>query len=346
MTEHPDKTRRKRLAHGGLAQMMREDPRYFDSNAPEHSGMVNMVTRGYEMLAEEDDDTTSGSRLAGAYDRMITDKKTVDLQEGTWLEKSGRTMMLAALDDHGIDFPSGIKEEAMALRKLYPKRAPQQIAPDTLQAPTTLLPPGTILSESQKADMKGAENAPDRPLVEGDHWEKIIDGVLGREGLFNPDDPSMRGIKKSTLREYEKREGNTLTKDELDQRLRQVSAEEARRIYRKIFIKDVGLEQISDPELAKQVFDGAVNQGQDDGVMQLQAALNKVTGSKLNVDGSLGSRTRADIDEAIKSGKLTALRHQIVKERIVKINTLKFSEKQKESLRRRARNMGPSLNGK
>jgi hypothetical protein len=152
MTEHPDKTRRKRLARGGLAQMMREDPRYFDGNAPEHPGMVNMVTRGFEMLAEEDDDTTPGSRLAGAYERMITDKKTIDLLEGTWLEKSGRTMMLAALDDHGIDFPSGIKEEAMALRKLYPKRAPQQIAPDTLQAPTTLLPPGTILSESQRVD--------------------------------------------------------------------------------------------------------------------------------------------------------------------------------------------------
>ena len=151
----------------------------------------------------------------------------------------------------------------------------------------------------------------------------------------------MRGIKRETLDAFLKRKGRRLSLMELDRRLRNLSEREARDIYREIFFKDAGVEKITHPGLAEQVLDGVVNQGQGAGIRQLQNALNRILGSKLKTDAMIGPRTLQAIDAAVRAGKLRDVRRQVLRERIMKIDALAKPERVKETLRRRARSVGP-----
>ncbi len=174
-------------------------------------------------------------------------------------------------------------------------------------------------------------------------WDGVLTRLFKREGGYNPRDPSNRGIKADTLKNFLKRKGRPArSKKELMDKLRKLTENEARQIYREDFIEEAELARIPDRGLAEQVLDGVVNQGRENGIVQLQEALKKVLNVNLKSDGRLGPRTEKAIQEAIKQGRLTELGKQLVKERQDFIDkSPKINAREKPVLKRRAQEVGP-----
>ena len=67
----------------------------------------------------------------------------------------------------------------------------------------------TILSGRMEGSLTQAKPAAKpNPVIEG-----MINNILRREGKFDPDDPSMRGVKLETLQTFRSRAGNPLPAD-------------------------------------------------------------------------------------------------------------------------------------
>lgn len=122
--------------------------------------------------------------------------------------------------------------------------------------------------------------------------DDVLDGVLRREGgyVHHPQDrggPTHRGITLQTLREW--RYPGVATQEDL----RQLTEEEARRIYRRIYVEAPGYaETIQNPRLLALVVDYAVHSGPGRATKALQRALG------VTDDGILGARTAAALARA------------------------------------------------
>ena len=89
-------------------------------------------------------------------------------------------------------------------------------------------------------------------------FDKMLEFVLKAEGGYNPDDcgqPGNRGILQSTYDSYRKQNGHSTRP------VKNITDEEVKDLYYKMFYKESGADKISDPKLALYVFDTAVNMG-------------------------------------------------------------------------------------
>ena len=176
---------------------------------------------------------------------------------------------------------------------------------------------GRQLAQANTPQQSGAPigsgiNTPSGPI----NWNPIVTKLLQREGGFNPNDPSNRGVRRKRLRDHLRRKGTPKDGADLDQALHALTEAEAREVYDDIIARR-RVDQIPDVGLAEQVFDGVVNSG-GHGIEHLQVALEKVLGPQgpTFVDGSIGPRTLGAIDQVIQTGRLKELRNEVVDERV------------------------------
>ncbi len=93
------------------------------------------------------------------------------------------------------------------------------------------------------------------------------------------------------------------------------------------FWRKPDVESLWDPRLQMAVYDCNVNAGCSRSVKCLQAALNKVFGSQLAVDGKRGPMTNKAIERVLEKGLGLTLAVQTVNERIAFHKTLAASKK-------------------
>jgi lysozyme family protein len=134
--------------------------------------------------------------------------------------------------------------------------------------------------------------------------DDVIDDIIRREGGFvdNPSDrggPTKFGITQATLAEWR---GSPVTANDVEA----LTIDEARSIYRSIYIDKPGLAALPEP-LRGLVVDTAVQSGVKTAVRLLQTALGS-----LSVDGILGPVTMAAIQDANNE----LLYHKMLAERI------------------------------
>lgn len=142
--------------------------------------------------------------------------------------------------------------------------------------------------------------------------DAIIDGVLSREKGFvhhksDRGGPTNHGITAKTLGAWRKL-GRLATVEEV----RTLSAEEARAIYRQIYIVAPGFDTIADAPLRAQVIDDGVLSGPLEATKTLQKALG------LRVDGAFGVRTRA----ALAAADPVAIHVRVLKDRLLRYATI------------------------
>ena len=117
--------------------------------------------------------------------------------------------------------------------------------------------------------------------------DSIIDDIIKREGGYtdHPDDkggPTKYGITLNTLKEYK---GTSITKDDVIL----LSREEAKEIYKALYIIKPHFDKIPDPRVRAIVIDAGVNHGIGKATRLLQRAL------AVTDDGVLGSETEEQL---------------------------------------------------
>lgn len=125
--------------------------------------------------------------------------------------------------------------------------------------------------------------------------------ILAAEGGYvdNPNDPggaTNYGITTATLKQARK------TIPGLPEHVRDLTSEQALKIYEKFYWKPAGCDKLPSP-IDLLVFDGAVNCGVRRGVKFLQEALNVINEGKdqLVTDGIFGKKTLAAVAERLDS---------------------------------------------
>ncbi len=111
-------------------------------------------------------------------------------------------------------------------------------------------------------------------------FERAVERVLEHEGgyVFDPDDPGGETKFGISKRSY----------PDLD--IKNLTVDQAKRIYELDWWIPMGLDEVEDQELAEKVFDMAVLMGRRRAVKLLQRALN-AAGATLEEDGVIGPRT-------------------------------------------------------
>ena len=114
-----------------------------------------------------------------------------------------------------------------------------------------------------------------------DKFAKAIELILKHEGGYvnDPDDAGGETNYGISKRSYPHLNIKDLTR------------EEAIEIYQKDWWERYRYNQIDSARLAAKVFDFAVNAGPSASHLHLQLAINKVSGTRLKVDGILGNKT-------------------------------------------------------
>lgn len=125
--------------------------------------------------------------------------------------------------------------------------------------------------------------------------DEIIADVIAREGDFvndpnDPGGPTRWGITRRTLAQYRNRDV-TITEIE------HLTVNEAKEIYRALYLVGPGIVTILDPSLRALVLDSAVNHGPTKAIRMLQEAAG------VKVDGIFGPQTRKAVNGAA-AGKL------------------------------------------
>ena len=129
-------------------------------------------------------------------------------------------------------------------------------------------------------------------------FEKAFEDVIGLEGGYvnDPKDPGGETKFGISKRSYPK----------ID--IKDLSLEEANGIYKRDFWDKLRLDKI-DPEVAREIFEVAVNAGLKRSVRITQRALNYL-GEDLEEDGLMGPKTRKAIQKWVKKDKLALLKVQ------------------------------------
>lgn len=121
--------------------------------------------------------------------------------------------------------------------------------------------------------------------------EQIIEGIIEREGGFvqHPGDhggATKFGITIQMLGHWRKRPVTVAD-------VRELASQEAREIYRELYIERPGFQAILNPELRALVIDCGVQHGPEDAARWLQQAIGG-----LKVDGRIGPKTKAALEKA------------------------------------------------
>jgi hypothetical protein len=182
------------LGRAGLDALMR-DPRRLDDAHPEHSAVVEMIQRGFDLVFAEPNAssrnrapvTDPDGPFARSFAKQAKNFGGLDDLPTKAREDLGRRIILDALRGDGFKMPSGFEDD-------IPPRQTQRRNTETAQA----------RSQSDEAkDPKAPDfpTPPTRPELLGQtdarsgpsskEWEDIISRLLQREQLFNKADPSM-----------------------------------------------------------------------------------------------------------------------------------------------------------
>ena len=129
-------------------------------------------------------------------------------------------------------------------------------------------------------------------------FEKAFEDVIGLEGGYvnDPKDPGGETKFGISKRSYPK----------ID--IKDLSLEDANGIYKRDFWEQLGLDEIN-PEVAREIFEVAVNAGLKRSTRITQRALNYL-GEGLEEDGLMGPKTRKAIQKWVKKDKLALLKVQ------------------------------------
>lgn len=147
--------------------------------------------------------------------------------------------------------------------------------------------------------------APAAPHGAGmDATAKLIDDIILREGGFvdHPADrggPTKHGITQATLARWR---GAPVTRDDVAE----LTFEDARQIYRRLYIDDPGFHHIFDRRLQAAVVDAGVHHGPATAARWLQAAVGA------RPDGVIGPRTI----EAMRGAPPDRARRGVVRQRV------------------------------
>ncbi len=79
------------VGRAGLRSMM-QDPRYFDGNHPEHDMVVDMIRRGFQMVAGEVD----GPGFATLFDNDVANGRRIEEMNSDARAAFGRGLLLQA----------------------------------------------------------------------------------------------------------------------------------------------------------------------------------------------------------------------------------------------------------
>jgi lysozyme family protein len=141
-------------------------------------------------------------------------------------------------------------------------------------------------------------------------FEDAIDWILGHEGGYNPNDPSMYGITYKTAEDY----GYTGNIEDLD-------LQTAKDIYATEYWNFDG---VNGQAVATKILDICVNMGVSGGTKVLQETLNDL-GQSVAVDGKFGPKTLSAVNAVDGSVLLQALaaRQAIRYQEIVNANPAK-----------------------
>ncbi len=149
-----------------------------------------------------------------------------------------------------------------------------------------------------------------------DNFNSAIAVVLEHEGLFTniPQDPgggTIYGISLRFLKNYGidvNDDGQINLKD-----IEALELSEAREIYKKYWWDKYNYQAINSPYLATKIFDMAVNMGAQQAHKLVQEALS-YCGHKLEVDGVLGAKTLAALNEVTLHNREEDLKYEIQEE--------------------------------
>ena len=141
--------------------------------------------------------------------------------------------------------------------------------------------------------------------------DRIIDRIIAREGGFT-DRPADRGgmtnwgITRRTL-------GVWLGRPATESDVRNLTKDEAREIYRKLYVVAPGFEKIADPALCAQVIDAGVLHGPSWAIRRLQEIVG------VRADGIIGPVTLKAINF---DGRLDGLSEQFFRRRLRRIGRI------------------------
>lgn len=133
----------------------------------------------------------------------------------------------------------------------------------------------------------------------------LVDGILAREGGYvnDPVDrggPTHFGITQTTLKDYRRQvlrwtvsRSKVTTED-----IRTLTQEEARAIYRTLYIEGPRFDEIADTMVRRLVVDWGVHSGQALAARRLQRAVGRVLEIALKIDGIVGPKTLAAVNQA------------------------------------------------
>lgn len=113
----------------------------------------------------------------------------------------------------------------------------------------------------------------------------------------NKNDPGGKtkyGITEATLGEYFR----TIGRPGEEPLVKDLTREQAGQIYRQMYFEKNKIGDIRDEGTANHVFDMVINPGPGGGGRLVQQALNEVTGATLKVDGQIGDKTIAALNNA------------------------------------------------
>jgi lysozyme family protein len=153
-------------------------------------------------------------------------------------------------------------------------------------------------------------------VEEINRFQKAVSVVLDHEGLFtnNPSDPggaTNYGISLRFLKNYGidiNDDGQINLKD-----IEELKPSQAQEIFKKYWWDKYNYDAINSLYLATKIFDMAVNMGAQQAHKLVQEALS-YCGHKLEVDGVLGSKTLAAINEVILHNREDDLKYEIQEE--------------------------------
>ena len=130
-----------------------------------------------------------------------------------------------------------------------------------------------------------------------DVFERALKRTLGYEGGFS-DDPDDKGGPTNfgvTHRTYAEAVRRGIVK-ELPGGVKDLTARQAKKIYRGIFWEPLKLDEVDDPKIAAEMFDTAVNAGGSKSVKIVQRVLQAL-GENLKRDGIIGPVTLGAINQ-------------------------------------------------
>ncbi|MCH9051812.1 MAG: hypothetical protein IIA72_12120 [Proteobacteria bacterium] len=107
---HVNHDSRTSIGRAGLMSLM-GDPRYTDANHPEHDRVVDLIRRGFELVAGEAD----APGFTTLFDNDAGGGRRIDLMNSDARADFGRNLLLRAIRAEGATMPSGFDREGVAV---------------------------------------------------------------------------------------------------------------------------------------------------------------------------------------------------------------------------------------